>query len=123
YRTVLPIVERVGSTNLLAFARFGLGTVLMFAGQLDEAEEQINMAIQMGEEMGNFPLLERALSFLPFLYRRRGQVEEVRKILARMQRFRRTMFAGVVEAHQAWVAWRAGDAEEAEMHGKTALEE
>lgn len=123
YRAALPIVQQTGSRNLIAFARFGLGTVLMFAGYLDEAEKQIRVAIQTGEEMGNFPLLERALSFLPFLYRRRGQVEEVRKILAQVEGWPRTIFAGVYEAHRAWLAWQDGHLKQAEQHGKNALEE
>lgn len=123
FRSALSAVQQAGNKRLIGFARFGLGTSLFLSGHLDEAEEHMHAAMNTGEEIGNVVLLERCFSFLPFVFRQRGQVEEVRHIIARALAEPGITLTSRMVAHRAWLAWRDGDMEKAEEYGKAALGE
>jgi DNA-binding SARP family transcriptional activator len=101
---------------------FVLGLSLFSTARLDEAERQLENALHIGEQLGIVWLQNRCLTFLPLIYRRRGQVERVREILTR------TQATGVAEknrmliGHRAWVAWRDGKLDEAETYGRMSIE-
>jgi tetratricopeptide (TPR) repeat protein len=123
FRSALQAVQQTRNTSFIGFARYGLGRALFLAGHLNEAEEQLRLAMNVGEEVGHVFLLDRCLSFLPFIFRQRGQAEEVRQVITRalsMQGMRQT---GMLAAHRAWLAWRDGKMEQAEEYSKTALAE
>jgi DNA-binding SARP family transcriptional activator len=121
-RTALAIFEQTGDQGGQGFACVGLGISLLGAGQLDEAEEQLCVALRYGERGGGATLQARCLTYLPFIYRRRGQVEQVRSIVSRAllrpEARKNTILAG----HRAWVAWRDGDLAEAETWGRASIE-
>jgi hypothetical protein len=56
---------------------------LLLCGNLDEAEEQLQAGAALGERMGDAELYARCLAFLSLVFRRRGQVEEVRDYISR----------------------------------------
>jgi tetratricopeptide (TPR) repeat protein len=123
FRSALPAVQQTGNLSLIGFARFGLGASLFFSGHLDEAEEQMRAAMNVGEEIGNIVLLERCLSLLPLIFRQRGQVEEVRSVIARALAIAGMPLTSMIVAHRAWLAWRDGAMDKVEEYGKAALEE
>jgi len=84
-RNVLAVVQPIGDRNLIGFAQFALGDCLLWSGHLDEAEEQLCAAMRMAEQIGDALLLARCLTFLPFIFRQHGQVEEVRQMIAGAQ--------------------------------------
>lgn len=123
FRSALQAVQKTRNTSLIGFARYGLGRTLFLAGHVDEAEEQLRIAMTVGQEVGHMHLLERCLSFLPIIFRQHGQVEEVRQVITRalsMQGMRQT---GMLAAHRAWLAWRDGKLDQAEEYSKDALAE
>ncbi|WP_136625286.1 hypothetical protein [Dictyobacter kobayashii] len=98
-----------------------LGIGLWCASQFDEAEEQLNAALQIGERTGNAWLQNNCLTFLSLVYRRRGQVEAMRQLLVQAQAAGVAQQNSIFSGHQAWLAWRAGDLEQAESYGRAAL--
>ena len=64
----------------------------------------------------------RCLNVLSLVYRRRGQVEEVQRYASRMQAMQAPEYLGVVKAHQAWIAWRAGTYAEVQEYSKEAFQ-
>ena len=123
YRHALLTVEQTGNIGYIGFAHFGLGLSLLFAGNLDEAEEQLRATIKIAEQISHVMLLERALAFLLIVFRRRGQVEEARYTITRASTVPANRHAGMIKGHRAWVAWRDGNVGEAEAYARAALEE
>ncbi|MDQ2713876.1 MAG: AAA family ATPase [Chloroflexota bacterium] len=117
-RMALEASQESGQLHLLGSARFAFGYCLLLAGKLDQAEEQLQAIVSLGELIGDAELHERSLAFLTLVFRQRGQVEEVRSAIKR-----ETRYTGVITANRAWVAWRDGNIEEAEAYGRAALEE
>lgn len=123
FRSALLAVQQTRNRVLVGFARFGLGRALCLSGRLDEAEEQMRAAMKVGEETGNVLLLERSLSFLPFIFRQRGQVEEVRGVITLALTVPGMTLTSMMVAHRAWLAWRDGEMDKAEEYSRAALEE
>lgn len=122
-RKALTDLLSTGNQSLIGFAHFVLGNRLLWANQLDEAEKEMCTAVQIAEQIGNTTLLTRCLTFLPFIYRRRGQVERVRSILTRAQDMGATQHNSLLTGHRAWIAWHDGNLTEVERHGRASLEE
>jgi tetratricopeptide (TPR) repeat protein len=116
-RMALETSKETGLLQLEGLATFGLGYCLLLCGNLDEAEEQLQAGAALGERMGDAELYARCLAFLSLVFRRRGQVEEVRDYISR-----ETKYTNVITANHAWLAWRDGNLEETEMYGQAAME-
>jgi DNA-binding SARP family transcriptional activator len=101
-------------------AVFGIG--LLCAAQFDEAEEQLRNALQVGERTGNAWLQYTCLTFLPFVFRYRGQTGLMREMLARAQALGIAQDNSILIGQQAWLAWREGDLEQAERLGRESVE-
>ncbi|MDQ6662012.1 MAG: hypothetical protein M3Z24_13745, partial [Chloroflexota bacterium] len=122
-RIGLEVSLETGNPHLIGTARFGFGYCLLLSGNLDQAEEQLRAAMMVGEQVGDAELAARCrLHFLPFVFRRRGQVEEVRNSIACALAQGERRYTGVIAANRAWVAWRDGNREEAETYAQAALE-
>ncbi|HCF85102.1 MAG TPA: hypothetical protein DEV72_07875, partial [Ktedonobacter sp.] len=122
-RNALAEVQHTGNTSLIGFAHFVLGNRLLWASRLDEAEEEMRAAIIAAEQVGNTTLLARSLTFLPFIFRHRGQVEQVRSIIARALTVPEARNISIITGHRAWVAWRDGNIVEAEVYGRNSLKD
>jgi len=113
-----------GDPHLIGATRFVLGYCLFLSGQFDQADEELRAALTAGEQVGDAELVARCrLHFLPLVFRRRGQVEAVRSVVADALAQGERRYAGVLTAQRAWVAWRDGKREEAETAGRAAVEE
>ncbi|GCE24218.1 hypothetical protein KDK_80180 [Dictyobacter kobayashii] len=123
FRQAIQAVEQPELYRLLGFARFGFGTSLLYAGQPDEAEQQLQLAMQAAKKVGNLQLHERCRMFLAYVYRQREQVEELRELVRDAQDVTGIAFMRIKTAHQAWLAWRDGDLAQAEAYGRQALEQ
>jgi tetratricopeptide (TPR) repeat protein len=123
FRSALLAAQQTQNTSLVGFAHFGLGHALYLSDHLDEAEEQMRTAMNIGEETGHVFLLERCFSFLPFIFRQRGQVEEVRWVIARALAVPGMTLTGLMIAHRAWLARRDGEMDKAEEYSRAALDE
>lgn len=109
--------------TILGSAHFGLGYCLLLAGLLPEAEEHLQTALRLAEQVGDAELDARCrLHFLPMVLRRRGQVEAVRRTITQARAQGERRYPDVIAAQQAWLVWRDGDLEAAEHYGQVALE-
>lgn len=122
-RQGLATVLETGNKDLIGFAHFVLANGLLFSNQLEEAEEQMWMAIKLAEEIGSTPLLVRCLTFLLIILRRRGNIEEVRQVITRALSIPEARNIAIIKGQRAWVAWRDGDLTEAGNYGRTSLED
>ncbi|GHO87370.1 hypothetical protein KSZ_53760 [Dictyobacter formicarum] len=123
FRQAVQAVEQANLSRLLGFAQFGFGTSLLYAGQLDEAEQQLQAAMRSSQKVVNARLYHRCRLFLAYVARQRGQVEVVRELVSSAQEVSGIAFARMHTAHQAWLAWRDGDLEQAESSARSALEQ
>src|SRR6266700_4075765 len=121
-RAALAAAQQAGNKDQVGFPHFALGICLLWSGHLDEAEEHLSAALSAGEQTGNAALLGRSLTFLPFIFRLRGQVEQVRSIITRALAVPAVRKNSIITGHRAWVAWRDGDMAEAEAYGRDSLE-
>lgn len=120
----LEAALQTGDPHLIGATRFVLGYCLLLSGQFDQAEEELRAASVSGEQVGDAELVARCrLHFLPLVFRRRGQVEAVRTVVADAAAQGERRYAGVLTAQRAWVAWRDGKREEAERAGRAAVQE
>jgi DNA-binding SARP family transcriptional activator len=122
-RSALAAVLQTGNTSLIGFAHFVLGNRLLWSGHLDEAEEEMRAAINVAEQVGNTRLLARCLMFLPFIFRRRGLVEDVRDVVTHALAVPEARNIAIIKGHRAWIAWRDGNLVEAETCGRASLED
>ena len=123
-RVGLSAALETGDPHLIGATRFVLGYCLFLSGQFEQAAEELRAALLAGEQVGDAELFARCrLHFLPLVFRRRGQVEAVRSVVADAAAQGERRYAGVLTAQRAWVAWRDGKREEAERAGRAAVEE
>jgi len=120
----LEAALETGNPRLIGATRFILGYCLFLSGRLDQADEQLQAALTAGLQVGDAELVARCrLHFLPLLWRRRGQVEAVRNVVADAMAQGERRYVGVLTAQRAWVAWRDGKREEAETASRAAVDE
>lgn len=122
HRDTLLAVQRTGNKALIGFSHFSLGNHLHWFGLLDEAEQEMRTGIALAEQTGNTRLLARCLTFLPAIFRQRGDVEGVRAIVARALTVPEARYTAQIIGHQAWIAWREGKLAEAESYGRASVE-
>jgi tetratricopeptide (TPR) repeat protein len=120
-RKALAEVLPGGDKGQIGTAHMALGILLIFAGHLDEAEEHLREALHIGEQAGIAWMQTRCLTFLPLIFRKRGQVAQVRELLDRAQAIGADQHNNVLQGHRAWVAWREGNLAEAECAGQAAI--
>ena len=121
-RSSLAALLQTGNTSLIGFAHFVLGNRFLWSGHPDEAEEEMRAAMNAAEQVGNTRLLARCLMFLPFIFRQRGMVEDVRGVVTRALAMPEARNIAIIKGHRAWIAWRDGNLVEAETYGRASLE-
>lgn len=122
-RQRVAVMEQTGNKSKLGILHLTFGTTLLWSGHLDEAEEQLEKALHVAEQLGLAWLQIRCLTFLPFIPRKRGQVEQVRSLLIEALARSEGRKNSILTGHCAWVAWRDGNLAEAEAYARTSVEE
>ncbi len=122
-RNALAVIQQTEDRNSIGFAHLTLGGSLLWSGHIDEAATHLHEAMRVGEQVGDATLCARCLTFLPFIYRQYGEVEEVRKIVTRALVVPETRKNPVITGHRAWLAWRDDDRSLAESYGRSLLED
>lgn len=112
--------------SVISMSQFDLGFCYLWAGRLDEAEEPLQAALTLSEQVGDIVLQTRSLTYLAELYRKCGQVEAVRNFVPRClhaaEMAHMPEYIAAARANRAWVAWHEGDLAEAEKNARTAFE-
>ena len=110
----------------IAWGRFNLGFCQLWHGDLDDAQEQMQAALEVGERSQDVTLQSRCITYLAIVFRKRGQVKETHSYSLRILDVAPLVhfpeYLGIARANLAWVAWRKGNLTEAQVNGRTALE-
>lgn len=126
-RAGLAAYEALGDPVKIGWSHLSLGNLFQFHDNLTGAEGQVREALALGERTGDALLHMRSLSTLALVYRKRGQVEDVRRAasqaLARAVAMDQPISVCLNKANLAWVAWREGMLSEAWEYGRAALAE
>jgi hypothetical protein len=124
-RTAQTISQTSGTAGEIAWVQFVLGFYLLWYGDLNEAEKEMQAALQAAEQSGDVVHQSRCLTYLTIVYRKWGQVERVRDYAAHSLTAAKAAqmqeYVGTAEANLAWVAWCEGNLAEVQAHGQAAL--
>lgn len=122
-RTELAVLQNTQDKNKLGISHLAMGGTLMWTDHRDEAKEHLRQGLLIGEEISSAWLQARCLTFLTFIFRQQGQVEEVRSHLKHAQAIGIAKNNQVLTGQHAWVAWRDGNLVEAETYGQASVED
>jgi tetratricopeptide (TPR) repeat protein len=113
----LEVACEWGATATDMFWRFIVGFVYLWCGELDRAECELQEGTAVIERIGDVTTLSRSLAYLTLIYRKRGQIGEARYYAQRTLEVaaagQMVEYIGSAKGHQAWIALREGDFEQA----------
>ena len=125
-RASLEAIRESGNMSAIALATFTLGFSHLWRGDLDEAEEHLQAALKLSERVGDVVVQSRCLTYLTVLYRKWGQIENVKHYisyaLAVATAGNMLEYISTAKANMAWVKWHEGNLSEAQKNGRIALE-
>ncbi len=125
-RRHLAVAQASGDPYLISDAHFRLGFTLLWHGDLDDAQVQLQTSLKQAEEIGSQERMVSSLTYLATTHRMSGQVSEVpiyaSRALDLATRLHHSGYVGAALGNLAWLAWRGGDPYEAIEHGLCALE-
>jgi DNA-binding SARP family transcriptional activator/tetratricopeptide (TPR) repeat protein len=124
-RLVLKALEETGQVNAIPAARFQVGFALLLSNAIDEAETELLDALQFAEKTTDLTLVARCLTYLTFVARKRGDIQQVQRYAERSLLMATTVqmpdYIGAAHANLAWLAWRARNLDAVQQHGAAAL--
>ncbi len=125
-RAALAAAEEVCGEHDLAWAIFMMGFSLLWRGELDEAQERLEMSLAVAERTGDVVLRARALCYLNVAALRRHDVDTVRRLapeaMAAGAAADYPEYVAAATATLAWVAWQDERFEDVVALGEEALE-
>ena len=126
-RIALAAYSREGNPVQISWALGNLGFYYLWHNDLDEAETELQKALSMAERTGDVTVQSHSLTYLTLVMRKRGQLEAIRQVipqaLAHATEAQMPEHIGTAKANLAWVAWREKRYNEAQAHGRAALEQ
>jgi len=124
-RLILKTLEETGQVNAIPAARFQVGFVLFLSNAIAEAETELRDALELAEKTTDLTLVVRCLTYLTFIARKRGDMQQVQSYAERSLLTATTVqmpdYMGAAQANLAWLAWRAGNLDAVQQHGAAAL--
>jgi tetratricopeptide (TPR) repeat protein len=109
----------------IAWARYYLGLCLCHGDELAAARQELQSSLALGSQAGHTNLQGSCLKELSVVYRRLGMVDEARRQprsdLCQCAVATVRLYLATATANRAWLAWHAGDLDEAEARGREAL--
>lgn len=125
-RAHLASSQETTDPRQIGFAHYVLGYDLMLRGDLEDAERELRLSLQIANHVGDIVLQARCLAYLGRLSRQRHDVEEA---TSRAEQCLRVAEAGGMweyvamgRAVLAWAAWGQGDAAGARTHAQAAVQ-
>ncbi len=122
---VLKIHEETGHVQAIPAARFQIGFALLLSNAIAEAEPELLGALALAEKTTDLTLKARCLTYLTFVARKRGEIEQVQRYAERSLHTATTVqmpdYIGAAQANLAWLAWRANKPEDVQQLGAAAL--
>ena len=124
-QSALDVSLETGTASEIALMRFSVGFSQLWHGDLEAAEQAFQATLALAEQAGDLDRQLACLIYLGITYRKRGQVESVRKLalqsLGVAEMLQRMVYIGTAKANLAWVAWRLGDLSESQRYAGAAL--
>lgn len=124
-RAGLNALAAVTSPELRAPYHFALGFNLLWHGDLEEAERELNAALTLSTQARDVTLQARCLAYAAATYRLAHRLEETEAYAERgnvvAEAAHMQEYIGANLSNLAWVAWRRGDAVMAEQLVQAAL--
>ena len=123
----LAVSTSEGSADLAeaSHVRFCLGLIQLCRGNLAEAIEHCEIALQLGERVGDLVVQARCLTYLTVAHRRSGDKEETRRCgdrtLELAAKIGMVEYVAMGKANLAWLAWKEARRTDAESLGREAL--
>jgi len=109
-----------------AVYQFGLGFHLLWHGDYAEAEQAVQVALDLAQQTGDITQQARCLIYLAVVHRQQDHIADVlayaRQGLAAAEAAGTLEYVAACQANLAWLAWRQDDLAEAERLGQAALE-
>ncbi len=125
-RTAVQVAEQGVGEHDMAFVLGGLGEFLLWHGDIDEAEENLEAALALGERTHDQQCQTWCLCNLNLCGVRRYDTEAVRswspQALAAAMVAKDSFYLGAAKAAMAWVAWREDCPEDVVLLATEALE-
>jgi class 3 adenylate cyclase/tetratricopeptide (TPR) repeat protein len=107
------------------WAVFNFAFVLLWHGDLDEANVMLGESLREAELCGDTALRSRSLTYLMVVARKRGDVDAVREaigpVIEQAREATLPEYEAMAIANRAWVAWRDGDEAAAADDARAAL--
>jgi hypothetical protein len=98
-----------------------LATCLMWHDELEAAEEQMQAALTLAQQIGDLSIQLLCRAFMTVLFRKQKQVEKVKSSVSGILGTHSHIYDGMASAAQAWVAWKEGRYADVQEHAQTAL--
>ena len=125
-RAYVAAQKEVGDPGESAMAHFMNGFAHLWYGDLDTAGDELQAALGLARKTGDVTTQARCLTYLTVVFRKRGQVEEVRRLAAQSLAAAATAhmpeYTATAQANLAWSAWREERLADCESEARAALE-
>jgi tetratricopeptide (TPR) repeat protein len=123
-RKALAMIKESNDLIEIASAYFGLGLALFCKGDMDEAEEQIQAALEVTQQTGQ-DLLPVCFSYLAVIHRKRNHIaaamECAHRVLEITSLQKDPIYYAMAKSIYAWAAWRKQQLAKVELQAKQAL--
>jgi class 3 adenylate cyclase/tetratricopeptide (TPR) repeat protein len=124
-RAAVAAAQDSGREAAIAFQVFVLGFSLLWYGDLDQAQQQLEASLASVERIGDVVLRARCLCYLDVTALRRHDVDAVRSLAPQAMEAAHAAsypeYVAAAKAAQAWVAWQDGRPSEVLELGGEAL--
>jgi DNA-binding SARP family transcriptional activator/tetratricopeptide (TPR) repeat protein len=124
-RRALLLAQEAGNGPLLARQQFRAGFCFLWYGNLNDAEEMLQQALEEARELGDGLLQNQCLVYLTILYRLQGSVAQVTSyqshLIEVLQQTNSMMYLGVSQANAAWLHYRVGEWKKAQSQAEKAI--
>lgn len=122
----LAFAHTAGKLGQVAMQKFMRGFVLLWRGDLQDAEQHLQEAEALSDRTGDMLLRVRCLAYLGVVCRMSGRPAEVldfaRRTLDVAESLNMPEYVGAAQANLAWVAWRNGKPAEVRTKVRLAME-
>ncbi len=122
----MAVTREIGDEGTLSLADFVLGFTLLWHGEFEAAEKHLQASLQWRERSGDLGAQAQCLTYLTITFRKRSDVESVRRYAERSQEIsisaQAMSYLSMAQANLAWVARRSQQMEEARTLGEAAWE-
>ena len=125
-RAYVAAQREIGDPGESAMAHFMNGFAHLWHGDLDTAHEELQAALSLARQTGDVTTQARCLTYLTVVFRKRGEVDTVRRLAAQSLTAAATAhmpeYTATAQANLAWAAWREKRLADCESEACAALE-